>query len=107
VCQVGAVPVQVIVLNGGSSSGTTPVGRDQRTHLPEPHLLIGVDTLIEAMPTPRPGRQDAPISVDADGTVRPGPTFRALEQAWYRGVELNRVGAPVGAARADLSLRPS
>lgn len=100
-CQVGAVPVQVIVLNGGSSSGATSVGRAQRTHLPEPHLLI------DAMPTPRPDRHDAPISVDADGTVRPGPTFRALEQAWYRGVELNRVRAPVGAARADLSLRPS
>jgi len=101
VCQVGAVPVQVIVLNGGSSSGATSVGRAQRTHLPEPHLLI------DAMPTPRPDRHDAPISVDADGTVRPGPTFRALEQAGYRGVELNRVGAPAGAARADLSLRPS
>lgn len=69
-CQVGAVPVQVIVLNGGSSSGATSVGRAQRTHLPEPHLLI------DAMPTPRPDRHDAPISVDADGTVRPGPTFR-------------------------------
>jgi len=88
------VPVQVVVLNGGSSSGTTSVGRALQTHLPEPHLLIGDDTLIDAMPTPRPGRHDAPISVDADGTVRPGPTFRALEQAWYRGLaEMARQGA--------------
>jgi len=107
VCQVGAVPVQVIVLNGGSSSGTTSVGRAQQTHLPKPHLPLGVDTLIDAMPTPRPGRHDAPISVDADRTARPGPTFRTLEKAWYRGVELNRVGAPAGAPPADLSLRPS
>ncbi len=78
------MPVQVITLNGGSSSDTTSVGRASQTHLPEPHLLVGVDTLIDAMLTPRLGRHDAPISVDADGTVRPGPTFRALEKAALR-----------------------
>jgi len=88
------VPVQVIVLNGGSSSGTTSVGRALQSQLPKPHLLIGVDTLIDAMPAPRSGRHDAPISVDADGTVRPGLTFRALERAWYRGLaEMARQGA--------------
>ena len=87
--------VQVIVLNGGSSSGTTSVARALQDLLPEPHLLLGVDTLIEAMPS-HPSRHDPAITVDSDGTVRPGPAFRALEQAWYQGVaSMARCGAPV------------
>ena len=60
---------RVIVLNGGSSSGTTSVARALQARLPEPHLLLGVDTLIDAMPAG--GSHDAPIAVDADGTVGP------------------------------------
>ena len=85
---------RVIVLNGGSSSGTTSVARALQARLPEPHLLLGVDTLIDAMPTG--GGHDAPIEVDADGTVRPAGSMRALEGGWYRGLaEMARSGVPL------------
>lgn len=90
------MPYDVIVLNGGSSSGTTSVARALQAELTDPHLLLGVDTLIDAMPLPQPGRHDHPITVDADGTVQPGPTFRALERAWTRGIaQMARSGAHV------------
>lgn len=44
------VAVQVIVLNGGSSSGKSAIARCLQAVLPEPWLVFGVDTLIEAMP---------------------------------------------------------
>jgi chloramphenicol 3-O phosphotransferase len=47
---VGPVTTQVIVLNGGSSSGKSGIARCLQTVLPEPWLVFGVDTLIQAMP---------------------------------------------------------
>ena len=41
---------QVIVLNGGSSSGKSGIARCLQAILPEQWLSLGVDTLIEAMP---------------------------------------------------------
>ena len=90
------MPFQVVVLNGGSSSGTTSVARALQTRLPRPSPLLGVDTLIDAMPEPQPDRHAAAVTVAADGTVRPGTAFRALEKTWYRGIaEMARCGALV------------
>lgn len=87
-------PVEVVVLNGGSSSGTTSIARELQAQLERPSLLLGVDTLIDAMPAVRAGRHDAAVAVGPDGTVVPGPAFRALESAWYRGLaEMARAGA--------------
>ena len=48
------------------------------------------------MPEPQPDRHEAAITVDADGTVRPGTARRTMERSWYRGVaEMARCGALV------------
>ena len=79
------VKTQVIVLNGGSSSGKSGIARCLQAVLPDPWLSFGVDTLIEAMPvsmqTSTAGIQFAP-----DGEVVVGSEFRRLEAAWMGGV---------------------
>ena len=42
--------IQVIVLNGGSSSGKSGIGRCLQAILPDPWLAFGTDTLVQAMP---------------------------------------------------------
>lgn len=76
---------QVIVLNGGSSSGKSGIARDLQAILPQPWLSLSVDTLVDAMPatlhTSRAG-----LAIAADGAVTVGDQFRALETAWMTGV---------------------
>jgi chloramphenicol 3-O phosphotransferase len=92
---VGAVTVQVIVLNGGSSSGKTGIARCLQAVLPDPWLVFGVDTLIEAMPLSI-RTSAAGIEFGADGGVSVGPEFRALEDAWISGiVAMARAGARI------------
>jgi len=43
------VTTQVIVLNGGSSSGKSGIARCLQAVLPDPWLAFGTDTLIQAM----------------------------------------------------------
>lgn len=74
---------QVIVLNGGSSSGKSGLARCLQSVLPGAWLSLGVDTLIQAMPLAI-RVSDVPIS--ADGEVSVGPEFRRLEAAWIEGV---------------------
>jgi chloramphenicol 3-O phosphotransferase len=86
------VPTQVIVLNGGSSSGKSGIVRCLQAVLPEPWLAFGVDSLIEAMPASMAGG----LEIAADGGVRTGPRFRALEAAWAKGLAaMVRAGARV------------
>jgi chloramphenicol 3-O phosphotransferase len=44
------VTTQLIVLNGGSSSGKSGIARCLQAVLPDPWLAVSVDTLVEAMP---------------------------------------------------------
>jgi chloramphenicol 3-O phosphotransferase len=89
------VTVQVIVLNGGSSSGKSGIVRCLQAVLPEPWLAFGVDSLIEAMPVSIQASPDG-IEFAEDGTVNVGPEFRRLEQAWAEGVAATvRAGARV------------
>ena len=86
---------QVIVLNGGSSSGKSGIARCLQAILPDPWLAFGVDTLIQAMPmsiqTSAAGIEFAP-----DGEVVVGPEFRTLEAAWIAGVAaMARAGARI------------
>ncbi|GLY92436.1 chloramphenicol phosphotransferase CPT [Actinoallomurus iriomotensis] len=84
---------QVIVLNGGSSSGKSGLARCLQSVLPDSWLTLGVDTLIEAMPL-AVRVSDVPIS--ADGEVGTGPEFRRLETAWIEGVAaMARSGARI------------
>jgi chloramphenicol 3-O phosphotransferase len=75
----------MIVLNGGSSSGKSGIARCLQAVLPDPWLVLGVDTLIQAMPASMRA-SDAGIEFAPDGEVIVGPEFRTLETAWIEGV---------------------
>ena len=77
--------VQVIVLNGGSSSGKSGIARCLQAVLPDPWLAIGTDTLVQAMPMSLQ-TSAAGIEVATDGEVIVGPEFRTLEAAWIAGI---------------------
>ena len=84
---------QVIVLNGGSSSGKSAIARCLQAVLPTPWLALGVDTLLRAMPAST-RRSASGIEIAPDGEVRVGPDFRALEAAWIEGIAaMARAGA--------------
>ncbi len=80
-----AVTARVIVLNGGSSSGKSEIARCLQAILPDPWLTLGVDTLIQAMPSSMQA-SGAGIDMAPDGKVTVGPEFRALEAAWTEGI---------------------
>jgi chloramphenicol 3-O phosphotransferase len=91
----GAVNSQVIVLNGGSSSGKSGIARCLQAVLPDPWLAVAVDTFIEALPSSLQA-SDTGIGFAADGGISVGPGFRALEAAWMAGVAaMVRAGARV------------
>lgn len=91
----GAVVTQVIVLNGGSSSGKSGIARCLQAVLPYPWLVFGVDTLIQAMPVSM-RTSAAGIEFASDGEVIVGPEFRTLEDAWIEGIAaMARAGARV------------
>jgi chloramphenicol 3-O phosphotransferase len=76
---------QVIVLNGGSSSGKSSIARALQDVLPGLWLTFGTDALAEALP----GRGEDPRSglvLEPDGTVTVKPEFRAVEEIWYQGL---------------------
>jgi chloramphenicol 3-O phosphotransferase len=89
------VTTQVIVLNGGSSSGKSGIARCLQAVLPDPWLATGVDSLIDAMPVSM-RTTDAGIEFAPDGGVSVGPEFMALQAAWMEGVAaMVRAGARV------------
>lgn len=84
---------QVIVLNGGSSSGKSSIARALQEILPGIWLTFGVDTFIDALPaggdSPRAG-----ITFEQDGTITFSAEHRALERSWYTGLSaMARAGA--------------
>ncbi len=82
--------MQLIVLNGGSSSGKSGLARCLQSLLPDPWLTFGTDTLVAAMPA-QSGIEFAP-----DGEVIVGAEFRALEMAWIKGIaQMARSGARI------------
>ncbi|MEV6641741.1 chloramphenicol phosphotransferase CPT [Amycolatopsis sp. NPDC051371] len=85
------MPTQVIILNGGSSSGKTTLARALQAVLPDPWLTFGVDTLLTGMPASGAG-----IEITTDGEVTIGGAFRALEAAWIAGIAaMVRAGARI------------
>lgn len=77
--------IQVIVLNGASSSGKTSIARCLQAKLTTPWLLFGIDDLIRAMPDE--GIEDGSLlSISQAGRVEVGPGWLALETSWYLGV---------------------
>ncbi len=91
----GPVATQVIVLNGGSSSGKSGIARCLQAVLPDPWLTVGTDALVQALPASLQA-SDAGVEFAADGGVSVGPEFRTLEAAWMEGTAaMARAGARV------------
>ena len=85
----------VIVLNGGSSSGKTTIARSLQALLPDPWLSISIDTLVDALPPDLDGGGEG-VSYGDDGVVELGDAFRRLESAWMAGVVATaRAGARI------------
>jgi chloramphenicol 3-O phosphotransferase len=76
---------QVIVLNGGSSSGKSTIARALQDVLPGVWLTFGTDVLAEALPG-RGGDPRSGLVLEPGGTVTVKPEFRAIEEIWYRGL---------------------
>ncbi|MFH8900967.1 chloramphenicol phosphotransferase CPT [Streptomyces coeruleorubidus] len=86
---------QVIVLNGGSSSGKSGIVRCLQEVLPDAWLAFGVDSFVDALPAKMQG-SDGGISFAADGGVSVGAEFRALDAAWAEGIAaMARAGARI------------
>jgi chloramphenicol 3-O phosphotransferase len=93
---VGSVNTQVIVLNGGSSSGKSGVSRCLQAVLPVPFLACSIDSLVDSMPAALRDSDAAGIGFAPDGAVAIGDEFRRLEAAWMAGVAATvRAGARV------------
>jgi chloramphenicol 3-O phosphotransferase len=89
------VTTQVIVLNGGSSSGKSTLARALQAALAEPWLTFGVDDFVAALPASLMS-SDAGIAFASDGGVTVGPAFSALDAAWVAGIAaMARAGARV------------
>jgi chloramphenicol 3-O phosphotransferase len=89
------VTTQVIVLNGGSSSGKSGIVRYLQAVLPDPWLAAALDSLIEAMPASM-WTSAAGIEITSGGGVNIGSEFRRLQAAWMEGVAaMARAGAGV------------
>lgn len=86
---------QVIVLNGGSSSGKSRIARDLQSALPDAWLSLSIDTLVDAMPARLTSGGDG-IGFADDGGVDVGHEFMVLQDAWITGlVAMARAGARI------------
>lgn len=87
--------IQVIVLNGGSSSGKTGIARCLQAILPQPWIRMGIDDLLDALPPSLRGG-DSGIAFGEQGEVTVGDGFREIEATWMRGVAaMTQAGARV------------
>ena len=68
---------QVIVLNGGSSSGKTGIARCLQAILPLPWIRLGVDDLIAALPPSLLDGSDG-VEIGQQGEVAIGGGVRAI-----------------------------
>ncbi|MFF6961414.1 chloramphenicol phosphotransferase CPT [Streptomyces sp. NPDC008317] len=89
---------EVIILNGGSSSGKSRIARCLQDVLPRPWLTFGCDTLVDALPAAMRTSEDPEggIGFGPDGSVSVGDDFRLLDIAWARGIgAMARAGARI------------
>lgn len=85
---------QVIVLNGGSSSGKSTIARCLQAILPRPWISLSVDDLVAALPASMT-ETGAGIAFGPDGAVTVDDTFDEIQAAWLAGVAaMARAGAP-------------
>jgi chloramphenicol 3-O phosphotransferase len=89
------MPVQIIVLNGGSSAGKSGIARALQAILPQPWLSLSVDDLVAALP-PSLTDSGSGIAFGQQGEVVVGGGFRQIEAAWLAGLAaMARAGARV------------
>ena len=94
---------QVIGLNRGSSPGKSTTARCLQTILGAPWLVLGVGTLVDAMPAWMQAGGSG-IGSGPGGRVSAGPAFRALEAARMSGIAaMARTGANVYAGMYEVS----
>ena len=91
---VAPVVVEVIVLNGGSSSGKSSIAACLQVQLDGTWLALGIDDLIRALSH---GLLDTSaggtFEITAEGAVVVDDAFRTAELAWYQGLAaMARVG---------------
>jgi chloramphenicol 3-O phosphotransferase len=81
------VGVEVIVLNGGSSSGKSSLAESLQTQLDGTWLVLGVDDLVRALSHgPHDTSAGGTLDITPEGSVVVGDDFRAAEVAWYEGL---------------------
>jgi chloramphenicol 3-O phosphotransferase len=86
---------QIIVLNGGSSSGKTGITRCLQAILSQPWIRIGIDDLLDALP-PSLMNSGSGVEFGQQGEVSIGEGFREVEAAWMTGVAaMARAGARI------------
>jgi len=89
------VTTQVIVLNGGSSSGKSTIARCLQAILPRPWISLSVDDLVAALPASMT-ETGAGIAFGPDGAVTVDHSFDEIQAAWLAGVAaMARAGARV------------
>jgi chloramphenicol 3-O phosphotransferase len=85
----------IMVLNGGSSSGKTGIARCMQSILPQPWLVLGVDTFLQLLPARIQGDPDG-IQFLSSGEIRIGSQYRKVHAAWRQGVAaMARAGARI------------
>jgi chloramphenicol 3-O phosphotransferase len=81
------VHFEVIVLNGGSSSGKSSVAACLQAQLDGTWLALGVDDLIRALSHgPLDTSAGGTFEITPEGSVVVGEAFRSAELAWYEGL---------------------
>jgi chloramphenicol 3-O phosphotransferase len=75
---------QVLILNGGSSSGKTTLARSLQDLLDGYWLRLGVDTLVDAAPGKLLGVDG--LDLREDGSVVVGTHFVEVERQWMAGI---------------------
>lgn len=84
---LAGMQVEVIVLNGGSSSGKSSLAACLQEQLDGTWLTLGIDDLIRALSHgPRDTTAGGTLEITPEGSVVVGDAFRAAELAWYEGL---------------------
>jgi chloramphenicol 3-O phosphotransferase len=84
---VTGVEVDVIVLNGGSSSGKSSLAVCLQQRLPGTWLTLGIDDLIRALSHgPTDTTAAGTLEFKPDGSIAVGLAFRQAEASWYEGL---------------------
>jgi chloramphenicol 3-O phosphotransferase len=92
---VDRVGVEIIVLNGGTSSGKSSLAACLQEQLDGTWLALGIDDLIRALSHgPLDTSAGGTFELTAEGSVVVNDAFRAAELAWFDGLAaMARAGA--------------